>query len=67
LTASRSPVAGSCAACGAAFEADQEWCIECGAARTRLQRPPDWRAPAAVIAIVVGVFVIAALVAILSL
>ncbi len=67
LTASPSPVAASCAGCGAALEADQEWCIECGTARTRLQRPPDWRAPAAVIAVVVGVFVIAAVVAILSL
>jgi hypothetical protein len=67
LTGSISPAERSCAACSAALEPDQEWCIECGTARTRLHRPPDWRAPAAVIAVVVGVFVIAALVALVSL
>ena len=56
-----------CAACGAPLEADQEWCVECGAARTVLHRPPDWRAPAAVVAVVVGVVVIAALIALVSL
>jgi predicted amidophosphoribosyltransferase len=60
-------VDGRCAACGAALESDQEWCIQCGAARTHLHRPPDWRAPATVIAVVIGVFVIAALVALVSL
>jgi hypothetical protein len=56
-----------CAACGAPLEADQEWCVDCGAARTVLHRPPDWRAPVAVVAIVVGVVVIAALIALVSL
>jgi predicted nucleic acid-binding Zn ribbon protein len=56
-------VVAGCAACGAALEADQEWCTECGAARTRLHRSPDWRAAAAVIAGVVGVFAIVAIVA----
>jgi hypothetical protein len=56
-----------CAACGAGLEPDQEWCVECGAARTVLQRPPDWRAPVAVVALVVGVVVIAALIALVSL
>jgi predicted amidophosphoribosyltransferase len=56
-----------CASCGARLEADQEWCVECGAARTLLHRPPDWRAPLAVVAVVVGVVVIAALIALVSL
>jgi hypothetical protein len=56
-----------CAACGARLEPDQEWCVECGAARTVLHRPPDWRAPLAVVAVVVGVVVIAALIALVSL
>jgi hypothetical protein len=33
--------------------ADQEWCLECGAARTVIARPPDWRVPILVIGIVV--------------
>ena len=56
-----------CAACGAPLEADQEWCVECGAARTVLHRPPDWRAPVAIVAVVVAVVVIAALIALVSL
>ena len=32
---------------------DQEWCFQCGAARTVIHRPPDWRIPAAVVATVV--------------
>jgi hypothetical protein len=56
-----------CAACGAPLEADQEWCLECGAARTLLERPPDWRIPAAVVALLVAVIVIGLLIALLSL
>jgi hypothetical protein len=56
-----------CAGCGAPLESDQEWCLECGAARTVLHRPPDWRAPVAVIAVVTGVVVIGALIALVSL
>ena len=56
-----------CGACGANLEPDQEWCVECGTARTVLHRPPDWRAPVAVIAVVVGVVVIACLIALVSL
>jgi hypothetical protein len=58
---------GRCAACGVRLEPDQEWCLECGAARTVLHRPPDWRVPVAVGAVVVGLVVIAALVALVSL
>jgi CHASE1-domain containing sensor protein len=37
---------------------DQEWCLECGAARTLLRRPPDWRVP---MALLVGLVVLAAI------
>jgi hypothetical protein len=32
---------------------DQEWCLECGAARTTIRPAPDWRVPLVVIAVVV--------------
>jgi hypothetical protein len=40
-----------CALCGRPMEADQEWCLECGAARTIIARPPDWRVPLLVVAL----------------
>jgi hypothetical protein len=49
----------ACALCGAPMEDDQEWCLECGAGRTVIQAPPDWRVPA----LVVGGIILAALVA----
>ena len=42
-----------CEHCGSPLEADQEWCLECGAARTLIHRPPDWRIAAAIVAAVV--------------
>ncbi|HEV3055508.1 MAG TPA: SPOR domain-containing protein [Solirubrobacteraceae bacterium] len=52
-----------CAQCGAELANDQEWCLECGGARTLIQRGPDWRLPlaviAAVIALAIGGFVVA--------
>jgi hypothetical protein len=42
-----------CTGCGARMDADQEWCLECGLARTSIQSPPDWRVPLAVIGVVV--------------
>jgi SPOR domain len=44
-----------CAQCGAELADDQEWCLECGGARTLIRRAPDWRAAATVVAIVVAV------------
>jgi hypothetical protein len=38
-----------CAQCGTELEDDQEWCLECGAARTLIHRPPDWRIPVAIV------------------
>jgi hypothetical protein len=63
----RPAVGGPCAGCGARLQRDQEWCVECGAARTVLHRPPDWRAPAALIGVLVAVVVIVALIALVSL
>lgn len=57
----------TCAACGAPLERDQEWCVECGTARTALRPPPDWRVPVAVIAVVVAVVLVAGLIALVSL
>ncbi len=52
-----------CAQCGAELAEDQEWCLECGGARTLIHRGPDWRLPLAVIAVVIvlaiGGFVVA--------
>ena len=42
----------ACTLCGARLDDDQEWCLECGTPRTIVHSPPDWRAPAAVIALV---------------
>jgi hypothetical protein len=56
-----------CAACGAQLEPDQEWCVACGTARTVLHHPPDWHVPVAVIAVVVGVVLVAALIALVNL
>jgi len=42
-----------CAHCGAPLESDQEWCLECGVARTLVHSPPDWRVPLAIIGTVV--------------
>jgi uncharacterized iron-regulated membrane protein len=38
-----------CEHCGAPLQPDQEWCLECGAARTLVHRPADWRVAAAIV------------------
>ena len=43
---------------GAWLTEDQEWCLECGAARTRIQGPPDWRIGVAIVAAVIVVIVV---------
>jgi hypothetical protein len=48
------PVPLRCARCGANVAPEQDWCLECGApARTRLAPTPNWRAPIALVAVVV--------------
>jgi hypothetical protein len=45
----------ACPHCGARLAPDQEWCLECGAAINVPIRPaPDWRAPLAIVAVVVA-------------
>ncbi len=51
---------GHCPACGGGLAADQEWCLECGAAVTQIHAPPDWRIG---LAIVLGVIAVVAIVA----
>jgi len=44
----------ACPRCGTTIAPDQSWCLECGApARTRLVPTPNWRAPVALLALVV--------------
>lgn len=58
------PPAGQevCAACGAMLAEDQEWCLECGVARTRIEAAPDWRIG---VAIMLGVVALVLLVTII--
>ncbi len=45
----------TCPLCGAPLHPEQEWCLSCGAAaRTRLATSPNWKAPIAVLAVVVA-------------
>jgi hypothetical protein len=37
---------------------DQEWCLECGVARTSIQAPPDWRLGVAIVLAVVAIVVL---------
>ena len=53
------PTEQSCPACGAELAADQEWCLECGAAATQIYPPPDWRIG---LLIVLGVIAVVAIV-----
>jgi hypothetical protein len=46
-----------CSNCGAPLGENQEWCLGCGAARTLLRPPPDWRIP---VAVLVGLVVLVA-------
>lgn len=51
-----------CPRCGAPLDGEQGWCLECGlAARTRLARTPNWRAPL-VFGAVIGLACIVALI-----
>jgi hypothetical protein len=48
------PVPLRCQRCGAGVAPEQDWCLECGApARTRLAPTPNWKAPIALVAVVV--------------
>lgn len=46
-----------CTRCGARLVADQEWCLECGAATgIRIHPAPDWRVPVAIVGAIVLLF-----------
>jgi hypothetical protein len=48
------PVPLRCPRCGASVAPEQDWCLECGApARTRLAPTPNWRAPVALVAVII--------------
>jgi hypothetical protein len=48
------PVPLRCPRCGAGVAPEQDWCLECGApARTRLAPTPNWKAPIALLAVIV--------------
>lgn len=48
-------VDAACPLCGTPLQADQEWCLGCGAAaRTRLAAPTSWKAPILALALVVA-------------
>jgi hypothetical protein len=48
------PVPLRCPRCGASVAPEQDWCLECGApARTRLAPTPNWKAPIALVVVVV--------------
>jgi hypothetical protein len=47
-----------CSHCGAELMEEQEWCHDCGAARTLIHRPPDWRIGIAIVGIVAALAVL---------
>jgi hypothetical protein len=56
-----------CRSCGNPLAEGQEWCLDCGAARTLLRPPPDWRLPVALLVglavlVAVGVVVVVSLI-----
>ena len=47
--------ADACPLCGTTLHPAQDWCLRCGAAaRTRLAASPNWRAPVALLALVIA-------------
>jgi ribosomal protein S14 len=55
--------ADRCQACGAPLAADQEWCLECGAARAALRTAPKLWLGLLIMAAAVAVVAIAAAIA----
>jgi DNA-directed RNA polymerase subunit RPC12/RpoP len=54
-----------CARCGEQLEPDQEWCLECGSARTIVHRPPDPRIGAAIAGSIALVVLAAVIIAVI--
>jgi septal ring-binding cell division protein DamX len=67
MTATAEPLrpraATACANCGAPLADEQEWCLQCGQARSVIHRAPSWRIGAAivigVVALVAGITALA--------
>jgi hypothetical protein len=54
----REPHDDRCSHCGAELADGQEWCLECGSARTLIHPAPDWRIGLAIVGGVVAVAVL---------
>jgi hypothetical protein len=55
--------ADACHSCGAHLAEEQEWCLECGTARTLIHAAPGWRWPIAIVFAVVALMLAAFVVA----
>jgi len=57
-----------CPRCGAHLSAEQEWCLECGAAvGTRIAEPRGWRVPLAIVGSLLALALIALILALVEL
>jgi hypothetical protein len=57
-----------CPRCGAQLSAEQEWCLDCGAAvGTRIAEPRGWRASVAVVGVLLALALIAVVLAVVEL
>jgi hypothetical protein len=62
------PVERRCPRCDARLSAEQEWCLECGAAvSTRVAEPRGWRASLAIVGVLLALALIAVVLAIVEL
>ncbi len=62
------PVERRCPRCDARLSAEQEWCLDCGAAvSTRIAEPRGWRASVAVVGVLLALALIAVVLAIVEL